>query len=238
MTDGDRKQPATSGVGPKGGGGPKGPDWTLEKIRLLNDEAVRTLKGNAERLAKLAVAEMCDIVLIERHPPRAPSSVRYGTVSRTAQDKREEKQSAYLLEMLAVRLLERFDLSKETAKRLSAGTKGFIAHSFVGKNGIAKVGGGQKTNDLVFSRYISYRLRDETCHLNIVKFPNQNRIIYEVMGSDCFFTEPKPISEMRPYLKEGERIGIYDCGQHFDDFNTAAQFYEQALEKLAPLKKA
>ena len=238
MTDGDSKQPATSGVGPKGGGGPKGPDWTLEKIRLLNDEAVRTLKGNAERRANQAVAEMCADILLERHPPRAPTSVSSGTVSRTAQDKREEKQSAGLLGNLALRLLERFDLSKETAKHLSAGTTGFIAHSFVGKNGVAKVGGCQKTNNLVFSRYISYRLRDETCHFNIVKFPNQDHIVFEVMGSERFFTEPKPISEMRPYLKEGEKIGIYHCGQHFDDFETAAEFYEQALEKFAPLKKA
>jgi len=237
MGGSDKKKAGKGGGGSKGGGGgPKEPLWTLEKVRALSDEDVRGLKANAERLANQLVFEMCDIVLEERRPPPRASVVKYGTITRTAKDKREEKDSAALLEVLAVRLLERFDLSKETAKRLSAGTKRFIAHSFVGKNGIAKVSGGQKSNGLIFGRYISYRLRDESCHINIVKFPSQDKIIYEVMGSKHFFTEPKPLAEMRPYLKDGESIGIFEWGQEFADFETAAEFFEHTLEKFAPLK--
>ena len=212
------------------------PNWTIEKVRALNKTQVKDLKENAERRGNKAVVILCDEILQELNFSSNIRTIKPKSTFRTPKDKRQEKDSAALLKDLAFQLERRFDLSKETAKRLSIGTKQFIAHSFTGKNGIAKVSGGQKSNELIFGRYISYRLKDETCHINIVKFPSQGRIIYEVMGSKHFFTEPKSLSEMHPYLKEVESIGSFDWGQEFKNFDTAAEFFEQTLEKFAPLK--
>ena len=49
------------------GGGLKEPIWTIDKIRALKDEDVKSLKANAEKRANQSVIEMCDEVLLERN---------------------------------------------------------------------------------------------------------------------------------------------------------------------------
>ena len=237
MTDNDNKGPKKDEPTPKGALRPQSPLWTLDKIRALSDADVKNLKANAERLANATVTEICEAILLERIPDCIPKRSKGQTIAANAKDKLEEKSSAALLAILAKRLLERFDLSKETAKNLSEGTKNFSAHSLTGKNGTAKVGGGQRTGDLIFGRYISYRIGNETCELNVVKFPDRDEIFYEVFAPKRFFEKPVPITKLRPYLKKGSRITVADWGQHFDSFNSAAVFFEEVLEKFA-IKRA
>ncbi len=216
------------------GNGPKEPLWDIEKIRGLDDQGIKNLKANAERRANHSISELCDIVLRERRPPPSAGITKHDAIARSITDKREEKDSAELLENLAIRLLERYDLSKETAKRRSAEVKGFVAHSFLSKAMRAKIGGGQKAGKLVFDRYISYRIGNDLCLFSVVKIPNSNEIAYEVFATKHRLPNPLPISEMHPYLGDGGRVGYSEWGCRYSTFDEAASLFEKILSEIAP----
>ena len=107
MTDSEKKEAAMGVGGPKGGAGPREPLWTIEKVKTLTDTDVKTLKANAERRDNQPIVEMCERVLVERHPPRSAPGSGYLSMTRTVKKKGEEKDSTTSLENLAARRVNR-----------------------------------------------------------------------------------------------------------------------------------
>lgn len=141
-------------------------------------------------------------------------------------------------QMLAIKLLSQFDLSPETAKSNSYGTKRFASHNLLSKNGGSKKGDHQKKNRVLLDRYISYRVGDFafkfTCLLLDDRDPNGVR--FQVEGNPKFFKKNtfKTPKELRPYLNEDDNMGAAHGGQEFTSFAKAADFFEKLIAKVAP----
>jgi hypothetical protein len=213
--------------------------WTAEGISALALHEVKQLLINAESKPDAQVVELCKSEIEARKPKPKPApglpegfeKVAKSTVARAL-----EQDVVELLVTLSASLKSRFDLSEETARHLSVGTKRFIPHSLTDSKGMPKVGGAQKAGLVVFDRYISYRLENQIFALltNLDKGEQATQVKYQVTGPKEILTNAVPISELRPYLASGFKIGIFDLAEEFDNFEEAAQRFTFLLEQVAP----
>lgn len=141
-----------------------------------------------------------------------------------------------LLVDTANRLLTRYDLSTEKARSLSLDSKRFIPHAMLDRKGSAKVGGAQKQGRVVFDRYISYRLRDEVYALLGILMDGEEQIgvRYQVLGPERLLDNYRPLRDIRPYLMEGESIGIAPGGEEFSTYKDAEARFEWLIDQVAP----
>ncbi len=222
--------------------------WTAEDLMQMDDAALIQLGSNAHsvaqreksKLAKLAVAL---IPLIEAElARRAASSPLPGKTERRAprSDKgRIERQYADAIVDLVMSLNTRFDLSLETAIRLSAGFKKFSARSTIGKNGDALVGGSKLTGRLAIDRYTAYRIKDEAISLTVIleKDAPLTDLKFIVQASSRYLTDPRPLSEIRSTVDDKASLAKGEMGQIFKDFAEAAKFYEKLVAQIAPERR-
>lgn len=157
-------------------------NWTLERLDALSEGQIRELMINAERRDRQDIVEMCSAVLAKIAPTRAKRTNAPRRSSSGAKALADEL--AEEIGVFAVALAKRFDLSEETARRMSAGTKGFVAHKLVDSRGRAKTGGAEKTRKLQFDRLLSYRLKD--CTITVSAFllsgDDTERVRFEVIA--------------------------------------------------------
>ena len=138
--------------------------WTVEKIATLSLAELKNLLENATRKGNQEVVTLCEAELSSRKPkPKAAFAMPEGfvRVTRTALGKSLESDVSDLLVGVAKELAAKYDLGPEKARSLSLGTKRFIPHKLLDGKGNAKTGGAQKKGQVVFDRYISYRLQDD-----------------------------------------------------------------------------
>ena len=220
MTDSDRTASGKGDGAPKTSGGPngpKGPNWTLERIRLLTDEEVKSLKANAERRGNHEVAQMCDVVLLERHPQKSIMEGKHPRAKRTSQDREEQKAAVELLLGLASELSSKYDLSD---------------YSLLGKTGKPKVGGNQIKGLLNFNQYISYGTNDEVFSLLIWKSPEVGGPHYEIGAPEKYLKNPKPVKSGSD-LPLGPFIGRTKFSESFESFGAAANAYRNIIQTIA-----
>lgn len=210
-------EPPKGAGGSKGGGGPKVPNWTLDKIRLLTDEGVKGLKANAVKLAYQEVAAMCAAVLLERHPQKSIVDGTHPKAKRTPLDREQEKLAVDLLLSIASELSTKYDLS---------------AYPLLGKTGEPKVGGNQIKGLLNFNRYISYILNDELFSLLIWKSPELGGPHYSIGAPEQYLKNLKPV-ESDPDLPLGPFIGQTKFSESFASFEDAASAYRGIIQTIA-----
>jgi hypothetical protein len=213
--------------------------WTAQKITQLSLEEVKRLAENAKIKGNEQVVELCIAEIQARKTKTKRSNTLpdgFERVARSAIARSLERDVVDLLVRLAGKLNELYDLSTETARHLSVGTKRFIPHSLTDTKGMPKVGGAQKAGLVVFDRYISYRLENQIFALltNLDKGEQATQVKYQVTGPKEILTNAVPISELRPYLASGFKIGIFDLAEEFDNFEEAAQRFTFLLEQVAP----
>ena len=239
MTNSSGKHDGKKGKNDKAGGQTlKPPSWTREKIAGLEDKQIEQLKLNAEKKGEDLIVLICNEILEQRKPPQ-PLVAQGGGKRRNNKDTNpqhlvDEKQAITKLRILVEGFLKRFDFSEQTALRLSEGIKGFRAHSLLGKDGAPKLGGGKRTGHLYEDRYVSYRLKDQAICLSIIRFPEQDNLIFEIRGPDALIANPMKIWEARPYLEVGTKDGSYEAAQQFDTFEAAATAFASLVEKFVP----
>ncbi len=221
---------------------PKPPLWSREKIAGLESKQIEQLKINAEKKGEDEIVLLC-IELLEEPKPRKPLAAQGGGKRRNTKETNpdhiaEEKAAIGKLKNLAEDLLESFDFSEQTAQRLSDGTKGFRAHNLLGKDGSPKLGGGKRAGHLYEDRYVSYRLKDQAIGYSIIRFPEQDNLVFEIRGPEALLAQPIMLWEARPYLEVGTKDGTYEAAQQFDTFEMAAAAFSEIVEKFVPKKNA
>jgi hypothetical protein len=221
---------------------PRPPLWTREKIAGLGPKSIEQLKINAENKGEDEIVLLC-LEILEERKPKKQLPARGGGKRRNNKETNpvhiaEEKEAIRKLKNLADDLLKRFDFSERTAQRLSEGTKGFRAHNLLGKNGSPKLGGGKRAGHLYEDRYVSYRLKDQAIGYSIIRFPEQDKLVFEIRGPEDLLAQPIKLWEARPYLKVGTKDGTYEAAQQFETFEMAAAAFSEIVEKFVPKNHA
>jgi alkylhydroperoxidase/carboxymuconolactone decarboxylase family protein YurZ len=215
--------------------------WTTERIEALSTLDIKQLRANALVRKNALVVEMCDQVLEGRRAK--PKATRSSGISRAKGIPKKERSSrarelektvAKQLADFAATSLAAYDLSKKTARELSANTKHFIAHGLTSANGQAKIGGSQRLNETVFDRYISYRLNDSIYALSCVLIDGDNPddILYQVIAPKELLASPEEIAATRPYMDVLGAVGPKHL-QTFEGFGEACFFYNKVMDKIA-----
>ena len=198
--------------------------WDKERISKLTLQELKNLRTNAIDSGRSEIVELIDEDLKTRPSPRARSTkVRAHNIPRSQ------------FETLGQTLLETYDLSEETARKLSEGVKGYRYHSLLGKDGKAKTGGAKKKGNNKLDEYISYRLRDEVYILSLVQFKDDPDDLYRyhVYAPKALLDEAKDIQTIRPDIDFDAKV---THGIEFDDFETASKLFVSLIDKIAPKK--
>ena len=129
-----------------------------------------------------------------------------------------------LLVTLANDLSSTYDLSKETARKLS--TKSFLPHRLLSTNGKeSKLGGVKKRGKIAIYRYISYRLGEDILSLNAVMIDkDEERVSWRVDGPDHLL-----LNKEDRYPELNITVGAW-----FDEFFDAEQKFRMLVDAVAP----
>jgi hypothetical protein len=216
-------------------------NWTPEKIAEFSYSALLDMKQKAIANDAHDVLAMCEFELSKRPPPPpVDPNARKLRASGTRKNGRApsivsaEKELITALEKLGRSLLEKYDLSVETARKLSKGFK-YAPHSFDGK---AKVGGAKLLGRVAVNKALSYRLKEDVFAIAGVlehDAPAES-MTFMVLAPKEFLANPIPLIELIPSLKEGDSLGNISVGQHFNNFDDAAELYASIIERIAPKK--
>jgi hypothetical protein len=207
--------------------------WDKARIESLSTDEVKNLLSNASERNRPDIVEICNEVLATRK-----SLNRTTTNSNRSNGKRavEHELDKKLVE-LQNELKLQYDLTTTTAKKLSLGVKGFKAHEQLSSKDRSKTGAHQtKTRQLSIDRYISYRLKESSCALICLQFLDEEQIRFHVMGPSVFLDNNyKDPRTLRPYLNDNnEKLGSYEGGEEYFNFEEAAERYKYLIQKVAP----
>lgn len=187
------------------------------------------------------VLSWCEFELSKRPvPPPVDPNARKPRASGSRKNGRApsiiaaEKALDIELENLGKALLEKYDLSPQTAKKLSEGFK-YHPHSFTGKS---KVGGAKLLGRVAVNKALSYRLKEDVFAIaGVIEFnePAEN-ISFMVLAPKEFLSNPTSLRELIPSLQDSDDLGNISVGQYFANFDDAAELYTSIIDQIAPKK--
>jgi hypothetical protein len=219
--------------------------WTAKDLIEMDDAALMMLHSNAQLVAqreksKLAEPAIALIPLIEaelaRRAANRPLIVQTERKAPRSEKGRIERQYADAIVDLVTSLNARFDLSPETAVRLSVGFRKFRPRAILGRNGDALVGGSKLAGRLAIDRYTAYRIKEETVSLTVILEKNAplNELKFIVQASYQLLADPRPLSTIRSTANDEASLAKGEVGQLFHNFGEAAKFYEGLIAQIAP----
>jgi hypothetical protein len=130
------------------------------------------------------------------------------------------------LRELADRLFEKYNLCTDKSKK----NKNRKSSSKI------KIGGGKRNNSLVFDFYISYEIDGKKYYLSIVQHTYETKFIFEIMAPKKWLSDHIPITELRPFLKDGKKFADAEFGQIFDNFEEASGYFLAIINQVAEQK--
>ena len=205
--------------------------WTFDRISQMSRDDISNLSHNATARGQFEVAELCQSIL--KTLPATRNSAGKKSSSKLVGDETENLAIASL-EKFGRELIQLYDLSEKTARKLSKDIANFTPHKFMGKDGFVKTGGKGKKGELKFDKYISYRIQHETLVFSVVK-PNESAdILYEIQASLGVLPAPKKISEVRQGIDELDINKAPRYAQYFSQFDEAANLFKLLIDKFAP----
>ncbi len=211
-------------------------EWTKESIEKYDIGSIKSLMLNVKVKGRHDIADLCQEV-IEEKTRIEPKSQRKARIPNNPIKAMEQALCEKLLEV-AEEMLEKYDLSEQTARELSRGTKRFIPHKLLSSSNQGIKTGAHQTKDkrVVFDRYISYRLGDYAYSLFCIMFDenDMNSVKFHVLGDPVHLDKFKSINELRPYFQPGEAKGANKGGEEFTSFDEAAERYKWLMSKIAP----
>lgn len=148
-----------------------------------------------------------------------------------------EKAYSHKIVVLVRSLRVKYDLCMDTAKKLSAGSKGFRPHKSMAKDA-AKLGGAQRAGLVAIDRYTSYRIRNDKISLSAIVILNADPrdVKYVVAGPKRFFDQPILEKDLRPMSNSNSIPQIVSYGQSFNCFHEAKELYQELMSHIAPLR--
>lgn len=215
--------------------------WTPEKLKSFSYSALVDMKQKAVINDHKDLAEWCDFELSTRPPPpQVDPNARKPRASGTRKNGRApsivaaEKELITALEKLASSLLEKYDLSVATARKLSEGFK-YAPHSFDGK---AKVGGAKLLGRVAVNKSLSYRLKEDVFAIaGVIEYDQPvEDISFMVLAPKEFLSNYVTLRELIPSIKEDDKFGNIFGGQRFSNFDDAAEVYTSIIDRIAPKK--
>ncbi len=205
--------------------------WTFDRIKQMSRDDISNLSYNATARGQTEVAELCQSILKTLPTTK---SVKGKRSSSSSTDNESENLAVESLEKFGRELIELYDLSEKTARRLSNDIPKFTPHKFMGKDGFVKTGGKGKKGALKFDKYISYRIQNETLVFSAVKLKESSDILYEIQASLGDLPTPKKLSEVRPGVDDLSIGKEPRYAQHFLHFEEAASLFKTLIDKFAP----
>jgi len=205
--------------------------WTFDRIKQMSRDDISNLSHNATIRGQIEVAELCQSIL--KTLPTI-KNIKGKKSTSTSAENESENLAVEFLEKFGRELIELYDLSEKTARKLSPNIPKFTPHKFMGKDGFVKTGGKGKKGALKFDKYISYRIQNETLVFSAVKPKETSDILYEIQASLGDLPAPKKLSELRP---DANVLGIDReprYAQYFSDFDEAANLFKLLIDKFAP----
>ena len=214
-------------------------DWTDEKLAALSEEQLLNLYNNlkTQRESGRVHAETADDVsrrIAERLPAKA-LAVRH---KRLHTHVLLDAKVALQLRALAFGLGERYDLSPETAKQQSLGTKGFKAQAMTDKDGDPRSSASTKEGRTAVERYLTYRVRDSLANLAFVLLPDQPNEAgrFVLMATDDLLEGDAPENEFVPLAQDfgwSEQSRTRMRALPAADFAEAERMYEALIARVA-----
>ena len=204
-------------------------DWSDDRIAALSNQDLKNLLVNAERKAAADIIARCNAELEKRNAAKPGKASK----PRTELKEFEHAMSEQLAE-IGKAMAAKYDLSEETAKVKSVGTKGFKAHKLLDSKGFAKLGGMQRDGSVAVDRYISYRRGTDIVSLSVFLLKDAPIETHEfhVIAPAALLDGAKPIAQVRPTATEAQKQTA-DSGLAFPDLPSAAAAFEAALAKIA-----
>jgi hypothetical protein len=205
--------------------------WTETTITKLETEEIRNLLRNAHSKGAFELVQMCEEEL-KRRQTKVPTPRK----TRTSSLKNYEEQISAEIGAFARKLAQDYDLSPETASKVSRGIKGFRTHSLTDKHGNAKLGGHERLGLCQLDRYVSYRVRDHYVSLG-VWLPKGRRIDeveFQVFGTKELLPQGVAPAELRPNLPERDSEGTNRRGVSILDLESAKTEFARLIAAVAP----
>ena len=128
-----------------------------------------------------------------------------------------------------------YDLSPETARAKSQGSKGFRTHKLTNKEGLAKRGGLLASKQGQIDRYVSYRVADANLALCAWLSLDEtlDQIRFQVFGPKSDFEKPLSWHALRPSVT----VKMPDIfGEEYSDIEQAKAKFKTLVERYADRK--
>jgi hypothetical protein len=216
-------------------------NYTPEKLAEFTYNGLIDMKEKAFKAGASDLVSMCDFE-ISRRPP-LPSKLKFVSMASSSRSGRspsvtevDHQTSALLVEALE-ELTSKYDLSKETAKKISKGFPRFIAHNLLSSDGTAKVGGAKLLGRVAINNFISYRFKGDVFALCISLENNKHvsQVKYLVLAPKSYLQNYQPIHNLLP-LEGEDDLGLIDGGEQFESFQEALNVYSNLIDQVAPKK--
>ena len=223
-------------------------DWTTGGFDDMDDETLRRFYDNARSVAertgsKLAERAIALLPLIEeelkRRNANRPVPKVAGRRAPRSENGRVERQYADAIAELVRTLASRYDMSAETALRLSRGFPSFKPRQALGRDGDALVGGAKMAGRVAIDRYTAYRVKDQTISLSVILEKGEpiDKLKYIVQASpSTLLKNPEPLTKIRSTANDETSLTNGEHGELFQTFSAAAECYESLISQLAPAR--
>lgn len=217
-------------------------NYTPDKLADSPYSGLIYLRNRAIENGSEDLVSMCEFEMSKRPPlPKAPFkrvSAYSNTISgRSPSVTETDNQTSVLLAELMLELSKSYDLSKETAQKLSEGSPNFKAHNLLSADGGAKVGGARIKGRVAISNFVSYRLKKDVFALCIVlehnKPPSSTK--YIVLAPKEYLKTYIEIEKLIP-MEEDDDFGLVHGGEEFKNFDDALDTFTKIIDKVAPKK--
>lgn len=204
-------------------------ELTPEGISRLNLDEIRNLSENARRMGREDIVELCQAELEKRTPKNRRS--------RSSKAKNLEMTAADKLKQVADKINDIYDLSSAKVRTIKEGDEMVKQVPLLGKNRTAKVGGSKLKGQVVFERYISCSLNNQTYALNalLIEGENEADVQYDVRAPKDMLNNPVDYRITRPYLADDKNLAkkpLYV--ERFKNLEEGAEFFEELMGKIFP----
>jgi hypothetical protein len=214
--------------------------WTDERLAALDKEQLINLLGNLHtQRSSGRISEVTAADLEERIKSRLPASSTAPRRKRPRSEIRLEARAAEQLGELASGLARRYDVSAESAMKVSAGIKGFRPEPMTDSKGHARTGAAVRSGIASIERYVGYRSRDSFAGLAFVLLADQAEQMgcYVLLGTDDLIDDQAPQDEYTPLAGQhgwSTNSRTRMRARAVSDFEEAAARYEQLIARMAP----
>ena len=217
--------------------------WTDERLAALDKEQLINLLGNLQtQVSSGRVSEATATDLEVRIKSRLPTPSTTPRRKRPRSEIRLEARAAEQLGELAAGLARRYDVSADTAVRVSTGIKGFRPEPMTDSKGHARTGAAVRSGIASIERYVGYRSRDSFAGLAFVLLAERAEQLgcYVLLGTDDLIDDATPEDE---YSQLAGQHGWSASSRArmrarvMTGFEEGAQRYEQLIARLTPLQQ-